>query len=288
MLRASGVKVLLALFYVDDVRLVLEGFKRGLSWSRSERRFIFSPERLEQDNRENIKDEIRVSREVLLAMNSVAEDLTFTMEVMSDFSDNTIPMLDFSLWLETTGSSPCLSYRFFSKPMATRYVILEPSAWAWSSKCASLAQEVQRRMQNTSRDQPLSTTLDILSNFSTKLTRSGYSREQVRQILESGIKGFHSKLRRGLVHRPVTIIQQDREIRRILEKSTWYLPREKSTEESGSTHRLGAQGKFQEGSQLHFSTQPICPQGTPLCAQNPQWGTYRETTPGGGETVRTG
>ena len=47
-----------------------------------------------------------------------------------------------------------------------------------------------------------------LSEFQDKLKRSGYCREQVRTIMESGIKGFHAKMRRGAVHRPVSVIQQ--------------------------------------------------------------------------------
>ena len=64
------------------------------------------------------------------------------------------------------------------------------------------------------------------SDFQDKLRRSGYNREQARLIMESGIKGFHAKWRRGEIHRPVTAIQQGGEIRKILDKSTWYLPRD--------------------------------------------------------------
>ena len=46
------------------------------------------------------------------------------------------------------------------------------------------------------------------------------AREQARLKIESGIKGFNAKLRRGEVHRPVTTIQQGGELRRILERST--------------------------------------------------------------------
>merc|ERR1712082_148964 len=64
-----------------------------------------------------------------------------------------------------------------------------------------------------------------------KLSRSGYSREQTRQIIEAGIKGYHNKSSRGLVHRRLSTIQEGREIRKILEKSMWYLPKRRSTEE---------------------------------------------------------
>ena len=66
--------------------------------------------------------------------------------------------------------------------MASRYVVLETSAWAWSAKCASLAKEVHRRLQNTDSDQPMEIKTKILEAFHQKLARSGFSREQIRQI----------------------------------------------------------------------------------------------------------
>ena len=201
LLEQAGFEVLLALFYVDDVRIILRGFNKGFWWDRAKGKFSYSEDRFRRDMQKDLLEEVRISREVLLAMNSVVGDLTFTMEVMSDFEDSTIPTLDFSLWLWSGEGVPRLSYKFFAKSMSSRYVVLETLAWAWSAKCSILAQEVQRRLQNTSRDQPLETRISILEEFHMKLARSRYSREQIRQIMEAGLKGYHSKLRRGLVHR---------------------------------------------------------------------------------------
>ena len=105
--------LLLALFYVDDVRIVLRGLNKGFWWDKARGKFTYSEDRFRRDVQEDLLDEVRVSREVLLAMNSVVGDLTFTMEVMSDFEDSTIPKL---------------SYRFYAKSMSSRYVVLETSA----------------------------------------------------------------------------------------------------------------------------------------------------------------
>ena len=59
-----------------------------------------------------------------------------------------------------------------------------------------------------------------LEKFSTKLTRSGYSRVQSKIILESSIRGFKNKLARSQVHRPISEIQFNRELKKILEKPT--------------------------------------------------------------------
>ena len=151
MFRASGMLVELALFYVDDVRFILRGFTRGFHWDKTECKFTHTGDREIWDREQDLPDDSRVAGEVLKAMNSVAPDLSFTKETMSDYPDRSIPTLDFSLSLDLSHAHPTLVYTFFSKPMSCRYVVLETSAWAWTSKCASLAQEVQRRLQNTSR-----------------------------------------------------------------------------------------------------------------------------------------
>ena len=65
---------------------------------------------------------------------------------------------------------------------------------AWNSKCASLSQEVFRRLQNTANHLPLEESTRALEEFSLKLTRYGYMGVQSRSILESGIRGFMTKL----------------------------------------------------------------------------------------------
>ena len=56
-------------------------------------------------------------------MNSVTRDLTFIVETMGQFQDRSIPTLDFSLWIWVEeGRGPI---KYFSKTMASRYLILE-------------------------------------------------------------------------------------------------------------------------------------------------------------------
>ena len=50
------------------------------------------------DMARNETNEWRMARICLVAMNSINEDLEFTIEVVSDFGDNRMPTLDFLLW----------------------------------------------------------------------------------------------------------------------------------------------------------------------------------------------
>ena len=94
-------------------------------------------------------------------------------------------------------------------------------------------------------------TISTLEEFTKKMTRSGYSRRQMREIMEAGVKGYHNKLRRNMVHRNVTKIQDNRELRLILAKSTWYLPKTREEDLGPSiTHRGGGKGRRKEGSDV--------------------------------------
>ena len=231
------------------MRFILDLIARGWRWDKNEGRVMFRKEWELEDNQLNLMDDERVGRILLDVMNQVCSDLSFTMEVESQFDSKAIPTLDFSLWMETPVMGPTrLSYSFYSKPMASKYVELEISARAWTSKCASLTQEVFKRLQNTSEHLPKEEKEKALGELASKLKRSGYNRKQTREIMEAGIKGYHSKLSRGQVNRPALVIQDNREIRKVLEKSTWYLPRVRGDEQqegraaTGATRRPGWRG----------------------------------------------
>ena len=87
-----------------------------------------------------------------------------------------------------------IKYLFYSKPTGSKFTILENSASAYQQKKASLSQEVVRRLLNTSEDTPQKERDDILDEFSTKLKRSGYSKYQQREIIESGIIGYKRRV----------------------------------------------------------------------------------------------
>ena len=50
--------------------------------------------------------------------------------------------------MEQEGQQQILMYSFFEKPTASPYVTTENSAWAWSPKHSSLAQNMVRGMSN--------------------------------------------------------------------------------------------------------------------------------------------
>ena len=83
-------------------------------------------------------------------MNSLEDNLKFTMETEEDFT-NTLPTLDTQVWIDGNGM---VKYMFYEKPMASTRVTHRRSAMGENAKMASLSQELIRRLTNTSIDLP--------------------------------------------------------------------------------------------------------------------------------------
>ena len=141
-----------------------------------------------------------------------------------------------------------ISYSFYSKPLASKYVILENSAASYQSKKASLAQECVRRLLNTSDDRKQEEKEQIINDYQKKLGQSGYSLEQQKEIVESGLLGYVRRIERqgGVKHRQAKDTESIRGKKKILGKSNWFKNRggEKGKEKS----KQGNQDKDQSKS----------------------------------------
>ena len=89
----SKIVEILSGLYVDDGRTVQRKLEYGERYCRERQKIaLFEKEKL-KDMNEN-RDRIELTKtEMLKAMNDVSEDLEFTMELQSDFSDNKLPTL---------------------------------------------------------------------------------------------------------------------------------------------------------------------------------------------------
>ena len=113
-LKKSGLEIFLMKVYVEDGRQVTSMLRKGMRYSREEDKFVWSKEAEEEDygmeEQGEKKDEF-MARLCLEAMNQINKDLTLTAEVESDFPDNRLPTLDFSLWMREDNSLIHQSFR---------------------------------------------------------------------------------------------------------------------------------------------------------------------------------
>ena len=156
------------------------------------------------------------------------------------------------------GDCQTLQYSYYEKPTSSPYVTLENSAWAWSPKHSSLAQNMVRRMSNTTERLDQGTWDEIINKFAAKLRTSGYSRNQAREIITSGLKGYKNRRRREMeggtpIQRMKHKTQKSRDLRKMMTKNNWF--KTKSTHE-GVPHQARGTGGHGGDGRVGRHTQP--------------------------------
>ena len=213
----------LAFRYVDDERYHLRGLKPGWRWDLRSEVMVYRTGWKEEDTRDKLTTTQLTARELQKILESVHTELKFEMETAEDFESHTLPTLDFQCWVEKGK----ILYKFYSKPMAKRTLIMKTSALGENSKIASLTQEVVRRSKNTSEDVCMDKRVEILDEYHRRLMLSQYSLEASRRIMVAGLRGYErirEKAARtgGNINRSEEEGAAGRYKKKLLGKSTWF------------------------------------------------------------------
>ena len=241
-LEKEDIPVFLAACYVDDVRFVTGNIEIGKRWNTKTKRLEYRQEWVDEDNLSETSRSRQTAREMTNIMNSVYWNIQFEPEIGEDFTDSRLPTLDLTMWLDQGDgqedkNKDRLVFSFFEKEMASVYCIMETSALSETTKISSLSQDLIRRMLNTSERVPQEERDRIIEVYTSKLYRSGYKKQQVREIIEAGLKGYETKLAKAAktgtkLHRPARTTAAARQRKKLLNKTTWFKTSRKAVEES--------------------------------------------------------
>ena len=284
----NDIKCWLAACYVDDVRLVTSILEKGVRWLNKGKKFGKKDDWRVEDENEDISDEKRTARELQKAMNSIFPNIQFTLEIPEDFPEGRLPTLDFKCWIE--GETEKISskenqaevqiearqedvkswrsrilYCFFEKDMNSPFCILEKSALPENTKFSSLSQDLVRRMLNTSERISQQERNNVIENFVKKLTISGYRKDQVKNIVEAGLRGYQNKLERArkngeMLHRSGKSTENLRYKKKLLEKNSWFKKQKEGNENDASKQpgpKTGRNGKKKECGKNGRNTIPV-------------------------------
>ena len=190
------INIALVFIYVDDFRLGLTTIPYGYQYNPKTRQWSFSQDMKDQELLSKMTPEQKTKEALLIVMNSISRDLNFTVESKEDFPDLHLPTLDTKLRLlyNPDGTADNITYTFYEKDMNTRYTTIETTAQPQKDIIQALSQEVVRRLSRTDQTRPQTELNMILDNYGEKLIRSGFSINQVRLIMTSGIRCFTRKL----------------------------------------------------------------------------------------------
>ena len=223
-LKKENIENHLAAGYVDDVRYVTSTIGEGWRWQEKEKKLVFDENWQEEDHQSAETVEARTSREILNIMNSVFTNIQFTKEIPEDFKSGRLPTLDFAMWLEGKGK---IKYSFYEKEVNSKFCVMEKAAMAEMSKISTLAQDLIRRMVNTSDMIEQAERNEIIEKYIVKLRTSGYSTTQVQNIVVSGLKGYQTKLKNAIkngtqLHREAKQTLGARHRKKLTAKTSWY------------------------------------------------------------------
>ena len=150
-LEVLKIETKLLIRYIDDVRVIMERIRLGS---------VIRGDRVEIDQEQMVLDsqladpEVEVTARILKeVMNTLVDGIVFTTETRADFtSEWGIPTLDTMFRMEEAGAG-CrrrVAYKFYKKPVSTKYVTPYRSAQAINGKIATLSQDVFRILANCS------------------------------------------------------------------------------------------------------------------------------------------
>ena len=220
--------------YVDDIRYVVSRLDPGVKWCQKKRKFLYKEEWEKEDIECGESDTRRTASELCKAMNSIYHNIKFTVETEEDFNGR-LPTLDVELWMEeVTGQRrKKINYSFFEEKLKTPYCVMRLSAMPASSKISILSQDLVRRMMNCSETVPQSERNGIVNLYIDRLVTSGYDKNQVREIIESGLLGYEKKLERARkakipLHRPASFSLASRQKKKLTQKTNWYKAKPKN------------------------------------------------------------
>ena len=82
--------------------------------------------------------------------------------------------------------------------MSAKTVIHRDSALSENSKIASLSQNVVRYIRNTSERLNINEKVEVVNKFTQRMATSGYSKQQAKRVIISGLKGYETAGKRAL------------------------------------------------------------------------------------------
>ena len=140
--------------------------------------------------------------------------MNMTMETKDDFCGEYLPTLDVNLAITPSNR---LRFKHFEKPTSSNLTLQKRTAMEENSKIGILGNEVVRRMSNTWGEGMDEVRTLVIDNYAVKILTSGYSVEQTRKIILSGLRGYEAKVRRTSEDSGTS-----RAKKKILGKSTWF------------------------------------------------------------------
>ena len=223
------IEILILARYVDDIRALLERIRRGMVLKNGS--LVYVQEQKELDDKLVDPDTEVTARVLRQVMNEIMEGIVFTSETRLDFiGDWGLPTLDTS-WktMENGGGRRLVGYKFFKKPISSKFVTPFHSAQTLNGKIASLSQDIFRMQSNGNFAVTKEERIELVESFCDRLRWSGYPWKVATRIVRSGLVNYQNKVKKAeemglMFHRAEGEGQMLRRRMKLAGKSNWFRP----------------------------------------------------------------
>ena len=171
-------------------------------------------------------------------MNSISPDLELTMELCSDFEDNKLPTLSFSLFMGPEG----MEHTYFEKQMKNQVLLVERSSISRNQLMSIMSNEMRRRLEVIGEKVPKEEKNKVVNKYIQQLINSDYNWKQIHEIVVSGLKGNNRREKRreklGIPKfRSGKYSLRERTDKKLLEKYNWFKQKRNETKENEKEER---------------------------------------------------
>ena len=177
--------------YVDDLNLAMEIFQPGMKFV--DNKMVMMPDAVQGDMME--EEDRRVAKEMRKVANTIMpRSVVMEEDVPSNHPNRKLPILDMEMWWQDN----TLMYQHYTKPMASRAVIMARSAFPTSTKRNILVEEGMRRLRNCSPSLPWSMKAEFLNNLCISMLEAGHSESFRVTVITRVIGKYEANLKNHL------------------------------------------------------------------------------------------
>ena len=189
-----GIEVDLYTRYVDDSNLAVIPHQPGTRFIEGSLQVM--PQYVQQDMEKGTdKFTGELLREVA---NSVIPMLKFEEDVCSNHYDGRLPILDLKVWIEKSEKETKINHTFYRKPMATKFTLMENTAYPVSQLRAVFLEEILRRLRNCYPSMSKEEKGVHLTEFAMCMKKSGFSEKYRKSVFEQAVKRYEKELNNHL------------------------------------------------------------------------------------------
>ena len=181
--------------YVDDQNMATKAIPRGMVLqedAREQLELVVDPIKARSKEERERKSDARTADLYRQVADSVMpKSIRMEADVPSAHTNGRLPILDMEVWMDEQEG---ITFSFYSKPMASKDVMLATSAFPLKTKKNILLEEASRRLRSCSPHIPWPDKAKHLTYLNLQMLRCGHAEEFRSMVTTRAVAKYHTSL----------------------------------------------------------------------------------------------